>query len=65
MVNETGVANVTVRGTDADIPAYVAEMFVLPPPIPAVATPARLIVATLVKDDAHVGLLITFVVPSE
>ena len=65
MVSETGVASVTVRGTLAVCPPYVAVTFVLPLPVPADARPDALMVATLVKDDDHVGLLMVFVVPSE
>lgn len=65
MVSETGVASVTASGTLADCPPYVAVIFVLPLPAPAVAKPDALMVATLVKDDDQAGLLMVFVVPSE
>ena len=65
MVSETGVASVTASGTLTVCPPYVAVMFVLPLPAPAVANPDVLMVATLVKDDDQAGLLRVFVVPSE
>ena len=65
MVSETGVANVTASGTLADSPPYVAVIFVLPLPAPAVAKPEVLMVATLARDDDQVGLLMVFAVPSE
>lgn len=50
---ETMVGAVTVRPVDAETPAKLAEIFVVPA-VTAVASPLTLIVATPEDDEAHV-----------
>jgi hypothetical protein len=66
MAIELSVAVVTVSTTAFEVfPLIAAVMFDVPAPFP-VATPAALIVATVVLDDAHVAVLVRFcVLPSE